>query len=260
MKIIQITDTHVAARGEKIHDLDPCERLAAGIRDINKYHGDAAMCIVTGDLAHGGAIPAYRALKDILSELSLPVHLILGNHDHRKEFIQIFPNTPVDENGFVQCVIDTEVGRLILIDTVEDGAKHGIFCAQRADWLRKRLDEAKGRPAYLFMHHPPFMTGIPSIDRIRLLDPSHLQDVVKNYPNIRHIFFGHVHRPIAGSWAGIPCSALRGTNHQVALDFKAVEKIPRSHEPPAYAVVLIDADSVLVHFHDYMDKTAYYLP
>jgi 3',5'-cyclic AMP phosphodiesterase CpdA len=260
MKIIQITDTHVAAHGQRVHELDPCERLVAGIRDINAHHGDAAMCIITGDLAHEGRTEAYLAFKDVLSELSLPWHLILGNHDHREEFREVFPDTPIDEHGFVESVIDTEVGRLILIDTVADGEKYGVFCEERAAWLRKRLDETNGAPAYLFMHHPPFATGIPSLDRIRLLDPSRLRAVVEAYSNIRHMFFGHVHRPIAGSWAGIPCSALRGTNHQVALDFKAAEKIPRSYEPPAYGVILIDADSVLIHFHDYMDKTGYFLP
>jgi 3',5'-cyclic AMP phosphodiesterase CpdA len=260
MKVIQITDTHLAAPGEEIHDLDPSERLEACVADINAHHADAAMCIITGDLAHGGKIEAYKELRRILSGLAIPVHFLIGNHDRRSVFLDVFPETPIDENGFVQSVIDCTAGRFILLDTVEDGEKGGVFCARRGAWLERRLAETNGRPVYLFIHHPPFETGIPSLDRIRLLDPAILRRVVTRHSNIRHIFFGHVHRPIAGHWAGISFSVLRGTNHQVALDFTADAKIPRSHEPPAYAIALFGHDSLVVHFHDYLDRTAYFLP
>lgn len=260
MKVIQVTDTHLAAPGEMIHDLDPAERLEICIADINAHHADAAMCVVTGDLAHGGKVEAYFELRRILSGLAMPYHLIIGNHDRRDTFLKVFPETPVDENGYVQSVIDCAVGRFILLDTVEDGEKGGSFCAERGSWLERRLQEADGRAVYIFMHHPPFEIGIPSLDRIRLLDPAILRQVVARYSNIKHIFFGHVHRPIVGHWAGIPFSTLRGTNHQVALDFTADAKIPRSYEPPAYAIVLFGPDSLIVHFHDYLDRTAYFLP
>lgn len=68
---------------------------------------------------------------------------------------------------------------------------------------------------------------------------------------------GHAHRPIAGSWRGIPVSVLRGTNHQSALDFSP-DRIAVTHEPPAYAVIFIDRDSVIAHFHDFLDRSAAY--
>jgi hypothetical protein len=77
--------------------------------------------------------------------------------------------------------------------------------------------------------------------------------------DIRHIFFGHVHRPVSGSWRGVPFSALRGLNHQVWLDFSVSQGIPCSLEPPAYAVILIDADSTIVHLHDFLDPSPKYL-
>jgi hypothetical protein len=48
---------------------------------------------------------------------------------------------------------------------------------------------------------------------------------------------------------------MRGTNHQVPFDFETVEWVPKSHEPPAYAVAFIDAGQVIVHFHDYLDAS-----
>ena len=75
------------------------------------------------------------------------------------------------------------------------------------------------------------------------------------YKNIKHIFFGHVHRPVSGSWLGIPYSTLRGTSHQTPLDFEAVDVVPKSHEPPAYAIVFLTEDQTTVHFHDYLDRS-----
>jgi hypothetical protein len=48
---------------------------------------------------------------------------------------------------------------------------------------------------------------------------------------------------------------LLGTNHQVWLDFSAQGDIPGSHEPPAYSVVLMNGETVLVHTHDFLDQS-----
>ena len=47
----------------------------------------------------------------------------------------------------------------------------------------------------------------------------------------------------------------RPTGLSKALDFNMVGKVPGSHEPPAYAVVLAERDLTVVHFHDFLDKT-----
>jgi hypothetical protein len=48
-------------------------------------------------------------------------------------------------------------------------------------------------------------------------------------------------------------------NHQVWLDFSVAEGIPSSLEPPAYAIILIDDDDVIVHLHDFLDPSPKYL-
>ena len=77
------------------------------------------------------------------------------------------------------------------------------------------------------------------------------------FPNIRHMFLGHIHRPIAGSWNGIPFSVFRGTAHQVALRMVETPHLVRSHEPPAYGVILLNPQTTVVHFHDFLDDTAF---
>jgi Icc protein len=254
MKFIQVTDMHVLPPGKLLLGLDPGARLDACIADINANHADAEFCIFTGDLAEDEHLQAYRSLRERLSRLSLPYHLMLGNHDDRDAFKQIFPDVSCDENGFIQSVIDTAPGRFILLDSHEPGVGWGSFCEKRAAWLQARLREAGGRAAYVFIHHPPFDIGIPSLDAIRLREPRLLREALGRSRNVKHLFFGHVHRPVAGSWCGIPYSMIRGTNHQVAFDQRTVKPVPKSFEPPAYAVVLLGAESVVVHMHDFLDR------
>ena len=108
------------------------------------------------------------------------------------------------------------------------------------------------------MHHSPFKICIPSLDRISLReDAQRIQQIVSNFSNIKHLIFGHVHRPVSGSWHGIPFTTLRGTNHQVQLDLNAKDYLPISHEPPAYCVFLLEQEQTTVHFQDYLDDSLY---
>jgi 3',5'-cyclic AMP phosphodiesterase CpdA len=256
MKIIQITDIHLVDRGKHLHSLDPTQRLETCIADINAKNADADLCILSGDLSHNGAIGAYENLHGLLHDLSIPYHLMIGNHDNRENLLKVFPEIPRDENGFVQSVIDTAAGRFLLLDTVEQGQNWGAYCGKRKTWLQSQLELSYDRSVYLFMHHPPFEIGIPCLDRIRLMDNAdQIHKILEPYKNIKHIFFGHVHRPVAGSWCGIPFSMIRGTNHQVPYDLDALEKVPKSHEPPSYGIILLETGKTIVHFHDYLNSS-----
>lgn len=247
MKIIQLSDPHLMTPGGLLYGSDPLARLEACLADIGKNHADAELVVISGDLTNDGERAAYAALRERLAQFSPPCRLMLGNHDDRALFLEMFPEA-VTERGFVQSVFDGSEGRLILLDTLDSGHVEGRLCAARLEWLDEMLREARG-PALLFMHHPPFRIHMPVLDEVRLADADAFHEVLSRHGNVGHIFAGHVHRPIAGSWRGIPVSTLRSTNHQTALDFSQSWSL--GHEPPAYAVIFIDADGVIVHFHDF---------
>ncbi len=253
-KLIHITDTHLVTPGELLYGNDPLQRLQAAVHSIVAEHGDAAFCLITGDLAHWGEPAAYAALQDCLQALPMPVQLLIGNHDNRMAFRARFPNAPVDPFGFVQQALPFAQGLMLMLDTNEPGVSHGVFCARRCQWLAEQLGGSGDAPLWLAMHHPPFDVGLPSMDAIGLHDAQAFAEVLAPHrQRVRHLFFGHVHRPISGSWQGIPFSTLRATNHQVVLDLKRSDRVPGSFEPPAYAVVLANEHQTLVHNHDFLD-------
>ncbi|MBS7792274.1 phosphodiesterase [Roseococcus sp. SDR] len=260
---IHITDLHILPPGETNYGLDPAERLRMAVESIAARHGPgsaapAQFVVATGDLTHHGQPAAYAQLREILEGLPMPFHLMLGNHDERDHFRDAFPEQGVDQNGFVQQAIETDSGLFLLLDTKTEGTHAGALCDKRLAWLNARLAESEG-PVFLFLHHPPMSVGISRMDRIQMADAAALADVLAPHQRrIRHMFHGHLHRPLAGSWRGIPFSSIRGTAHQVALDLSERETVPGSHEPAAYALVRVSEDAVIVHSHDYLDQTNHF--
>jgi 3',5'-cyclic AMP phosphodiesterase CpdA len=256
LKFIHLTDTHLIEPGCAIYGSDPAWRLRQAVASINAEHADAAFVIVTGDLAHWGQPEAYASLREELRALTVPVHLLVGNHDDRVAFRQAFDATPTDPDGFVQYAFSLGGIRHIALDSNEPGVSWGVFCEQRARWLAYELSVAT-EPVHLYIHHPPCPVGIGAMDRIALRDTTPLRGALSPYKaRLRHLFFGHLHRPIAGSWRGIPLSTVRATNHQVALHLGDSAQVPGSFEPPQYGVVLADAEQTIVHLHDFGDRSA----
>ena len=256
MKIIHLTDLHLSAPGERVWGLDACARADRVLDDVARLHGDAAFCVISGDLANDRDPWAYRWLAARLARFPLRTFLMVGNHDERAAMRAELADVMDDGQGFVQGVHETPAGVFLFLDTLKDPTvTSGAYCARRRDWLRARLDEVAGRPVFVFMHHPPFDIGIGRMDRIKLEEAEAFAEIVARPDarhEIRHIFFGHVHRPVYLSWRGIPCTALPGTSHQIPLVEAAAG--PFTVEPPMYAAVLIRDGEVVVHMDAPLDR------
>lgn len=249
-KIIQVSDLHLTPAGVSHLGCNPRVRLEAAIDSINNEHADADLVVFTGDLTALGQGAAYVALAECLKALRVPFRLCLGNGDHRGRFLEVFKEVPIDEAGFVQTAVKIGHHTVICLDTLSsDGGHSGELCERRLGWLDARLKDCAGGPALLFMHHPPFEVGMPFLDSLALKHPERLAAVLAPH-DITHIFLGHLHRPIAGSWRRIPMSVVRSTVSQFALRLGGPPA--RCLEAPFYAVALVSDESVVVHFHDYM--------
>jgi 3',5'-cyclic AMP phosphodiesterase CpdA len=256
VKFIHLTDTHIVGRGAMLYGADPAQRLRLAVDSINSDHADAAFVIITGDLTHWGDDAAYAAFFGEIDRLVVPSKLMVGNHDDTPSLVRARPDLPRDISGFIQTTFETPHGRGLVLDTRTDGQPHGGYCECRREWLVARLEEDDA-PVLIFMHHPPLDLGIAGMDAIRLLDDGPFADILRPHAaRIRHIFFGHVHRAIFGTWLGIPFSCMRATNHQVAYDTQAgAECIPGSLEAPAYGVVTLSREAVVIHMQEFADRS-----
>ena len=257
MKIIHVSDLHLPAPDRGLWGLDTYGRLEAALQDIARWHSDAEFCVISGDLADRGGLDTYRWLANRLDEFPIETILMIGNHDDREQMRATFPQLMDDGDGFVQGFRDTAFGRFLFLDTYKGETSAGQYCAARQTWLKQRLAETSG-PVRIFMHHPPFDIGIPYMDRIKLEDAAPFAEIVADH-DVRHIFFGHVHRACFLSWRGIPCNAIPAINHQVPL-VRESTGTAYSVEPPMYGVILIDPDQTTVHLDAFLDRQAADMP
>lgn len=252
MKLIHLTDIHMTAMGEDLHGLPPLSRLRAAIDSINGHHGDAELCVITGDLTDRGERDAYQTLNEALDRLTVPYRLLIGNHDDRHNFRQVFTGTPSDENGYIQHADSTRVGRFLYLDTVQPGTHAGHYGPDRQAWLRAQLEDAGDQPVYLFMHHHPAPVHLDPIDAIGLVHGSAFHQILTEHRDrIRHIFFGHCHITLAGSVCGVPISGMRSLLHQCWPDFSHDRPLCFAPLSPAYGVVFVTELGVTVHSLDF---------
>jgi 3',5'-cyclic AMP phosphodiesterase CpdA len=137
-----------------------------------------------------------------------------------------------------------------MLDTLHQGHPEGRLCDRRLAWLAGQLAASGDAPVLLFLHHPPMAVGIAGMDGIRLLDGPALWAVLAPHrARIRQIFHGHLHRPIGGSWHGIPLFSLRGSAFDVALDLAPPPTTLRVEvaKNPCYALIRVEADSIIAH-------------
>jgi 3',5'-cyclic AMP phosphodiesterase CpdA len=252
-KILVMTDLHITPEGESIIGLDPGARLSAGLAHAARTHPDAERIVLMGDLTHHGAEQEYARLKTLLADLPWPVTLMIGNHDTRTGFRAAFPDAPTDADGFVQSAIDLGDIRLICLDTHEadPAVQHsGLLCPTRLAWLVREL-EADTKPCLIFLHHPPFDTGFSGMDHIGLMNAAELRGVLAAYPQVKHVFAGHIHRTITASIDGLPITVFKSPCHQMPMILGQEGSGHSVDEPGAYGIILTDGDNVVVHFEDF---------
>lgn len=255
-KIIVFTDTHMepeVAEGK----LNPDVQLQKGIAHVNEFNADADRVVFVGDLTDVGDKQSYNMLRSRLKDLKIPYHLLLGNHDNRENFLEIFPDIKLDKNGFVQDVIETPEANLILLDTLNGPPYNypeshiGKLCEKRMSWLEAQLDRAGDKPCIIFMHHPPHDTHFSGMDLIKLAEHEAFYELIKRYDNVHHIVAGHVHRTISGSHQGVPFSVFKSTVGQMPMLFDAMACHLEVNEPSAYGIIFVNSDSIIVQSEDF---------
>jgi len=243
--VAQITDLHIGFDRDNPHEMN-VRRLNMVIDRLNEMRPKPSLLMVTGDLVEwADDLDAYRHMVSLVARWEGPVLWAIGNHDGRESFRAVLPAVPADENGFIQYEQDHGGLRWIVLDTLDAGRHGGMICEQRAAWLKKRLRERKDVPTVIVLHHPPVDTGIDWMSALSCEAwVQRLEAVVRPAKQVVGMMAGHVHRPIATTFAGKPMIVCAPTAPWLALD---LEDIDPTH-PDGRALIVGDAPAYALHY------------
>jgi 3',5'-cyclic-AMP phosphodiesterase len=252
MLIVQISDTHVTRPGEGTrYSADPGLNLARCVEHLQRTTPLPDAIIASGDLVNQGEEAEYERLRGLLAPLAVPVYLIPGNHDLRAPLRKVFRDHayfPRDGSSICYC-IEQHTVRLIGLDTVNEGMEGGTLYDEQLAWLERMLVMAPDKPTVIFMHHPPFSTGLPCMDAIALDTDSAraLGEIVERHPCIERLVCGHVHRECYVHWHGTTVSICPSTAFQMAFDMGEGATFRAGAEPPAYQVHYWNGKQLVTH-------------
>lgn len=234
--IAQISDLHIKRPGQLAYgQVDTAAALKRCVIELNRLNPRPQLVVISGDLADTPSAEEYDHLKSLLAPLEIPFVAVPGNHDDRALMRAALPNGGYARaDGPLDSVHAAGPLDLVLLDSSVPKKSHGLLEDETLRWLDATLGASSTRPALLFLHHPPFITGINHMDVQNLRNADALAEVVKRHPRVRLIAAGHVHRATLTQFAGVPATICPAPNHAVALDLN--ESLPPSFrvEPPAF--------------------------
>jgi Icc protein len=235
VRIAQISDLHIKSQGVLAYGrVDTAQALERCVAALNEFRPRPDLVVISGDLADTPAAEEYEYLKRLLAPLELPFVGIPGNHDSREMMRAAFPQAYAFASGPLNQRIEIGGLDLVLLDSSVPGKPHGDLDAATLQWLDATLASAPDRPALLFLHHPPFQTGIWHMDRQNLLNAADLAPIVRRHPRVQLIATGHVHRATLAMFAGVPTTICPAPNHAVDLDLEHLREPSFKVEPPAF--------------------------
>jgi 3',5'-cyclic AMP phosphodiesterase CpdA len=234
--IAQISDLHIKPPGSLAYGrVDTASALERCVAALNAFRPRPDLVVISGDLADTPMAEEYEHLKRLLARLELPFVGIPGNHDSRELMRAASPDA---DYAFASGSLNQRVAvgglDLVLLDSSVAGKPHGELDAATLQWLDATLASSPDRPALLFLHHPPFATGIWHMDRQNLLNAGELATAVKRHPRVQLIACGHVHRATLAMFAGVPSTICPAPNHAVDLDLAQLREPSFKVEPPAF--------------------------
>lgn len=194
-----LSDPHVAADRSKVaRTINMAAQLETVVRDVLAQPRRPVAALFNGDLAFNtGEAGDYAAFVDLVAPLrtaGLPLHLALGNHDHRERFWAALREDraavrPVAERQV--ALVRAERANWFVLDSLDrTNVSPGLLGEAQLAWLARTLDENADKPALVVTHHNPSLDPA----KVTLIDEAGLFAVLRPRRQVKAHFFGHSHR------------------------------------------------------------------
>lgn len=194
-----LSDSHIAADRAKIaREINLADCLATVVREVLDWPQRPAGALINGDLAlNSGETGDYATFAELLLPLraaGIPLHLALGNHDHRERFWTALQQdkrvtAPVDEKQV--AIVRAPRANWFILDSLDrTNVTPGVLGTAQLGWLARALDAHADKPALVVVHHNPSTGG----NKNGLVETEALFEIMRARRHVKAHFFGHSHR------------------------------------------------------------------
>ncbi|HSD51874.1 MAG TPA: phosphodiesterase [Candidatus Methylomirabilis sp.] len=190
---LHISDLHILGEeARRQHGADTGAILRQAIPLLNALQPD--FIIASGDLISDESEESYRRLQTLLKSVEAPLHFLMGNHDDRRAFRQVFRPDEAPSAGPVCEAFEVAGVRFLLLDSILPGKVEGELSARQLIWLERELAANPGRPTWIFLHHQPLPIYIRWLDALGLRNQEAFLEVLARHSQVRVVGYGHVHQ------------------------------------------------------------------
>jgi 3',5'-cyclic-AMP phosphodiesterase len=250
--LAQISDPHVTVGPG---DAGSAEALRAAVGAVNDFTPRPDAVLLSGDVTEHAAEAEYELAAQLLAPLTVPLHLLAGNHDD-PDLMRAHLGAPGEPGEPLHYSATLGALRLVACDTTVRGQDAGALGPERLAWLEDELAADRETPTVLAMHHPPVLSGLELIDEIGLAEADRIAvgELAADNPQVKRIVCGHVHRGATGAVGGCPVFVCASSYLQLALKLGGDSEIALVREPPVlglHATVGAELISHVVPIGDY---------
>ena len=209
-----------AAREKRAIDVSKNFDLAAA--QVDALPQRPAAMILNGDCVHVGGKDEYSQLATKFALFNeTPIHVTMGNHDHRGDFINAFREQRSNDRVLMGkrhvSVLKSRHANFVLLDSLTMKAPDrpvkgpGILGKEQLEWFEAVLESESDKPTIVMFHHnmdpsEEYQQRLGHEEVIvksagpfkglagGLEDSDTLLDIIQKNPHVKAVVTGHMHQ------------------------------------------------------------------
>lgn len=239
LKVLQITDLHVKPDvGDTMLGIATEQYFRQTLKYAAEHHGRFDLVLVTGDLAQDPSAESYTRIRRHLLGYETRCLCLPGNHDDFNLMTRYL------NEGLVSCDkhLILKNWQIIALNSQKPGSPVGELADEELRFLEATLRSHPNLPALIAVHHHCIASGSPWLDTMQIQNSSDFMSLLKAFPNVKTVTFGHVHQEISSVENHIAIFATPASCFQFT-PFSTEFSIDSA--PPGYRVFKLFADGKL---------------
>lgn len=198
-RIVQLSDIHLFEEPQKgLLGVKTNDSFNAVI-DLIKKEQKPDLILLSGDLSQDGSKASYLRIADQLKAFTVPTYYVLGNHDNAAVLNETYPLENITHHRHIVL----KEWHIILLNSQKVGAVDGFLDQTQLNFLQHCLQMYPEHYAIIVFHHQPVPVGCAWLDKLGLTNADELWSIVKSFPKVHTILFGHIHQEYEGQKNGI---------------------------------------------------------